>query len=81
MAIGLLAAIGYAGVRYQLSTGSPFAQARYLFQLLVFYALFIVLVARSAGRRWAPVAAAALVVLAMAHGLFAETLTISRYYG
>ena len=81
MALGLLGAIGYSGIRYQLSTGSQFAQARYLFPLLVLYGLFVVLVARGVGRRWAPVLGAALIVLAMAHGLFAETLTISRYYG
>lgn len=81
MTAGLLAAIGYAGVRYQLSTGFPFAQARYLFPLLSLYALFTVVVARGVGSRWAPVLGAALVLLAMAHGLFAETLTISRYYG
>jgi 4-amino-4-deoxy-L-arabinose transferase-like glycosyltransferase len=81
MTLGLLVAIGYAGVRYQLSTGFPFAQARYLFPLLALYALFGVVVARGAGRRWAPVLGAALVLLAMAHGLFAETVTISRYYG
>lgn len=81
MAVGLLGAIGYAGVRYRLSTGDQFEQARYLFPLLVFYALFLVLAARGVGRRWAPALGAALVVLAMAHGLFAETLTISRYYG
>jgi hypothetical protein len=81
MAAGLLGAIGYAGIRYRLSSGFQFEQARYLFPLLVFYALFVVLVARSLGRRWGPALGAALVVLAMAHGLFAETLTISRYYG
>jgi 4-amino-4-deoxy-L-arabinose transferase-like glycosyltransferase len=81
MTLGLLVAIGYAGVRYQLSTGFPFAQARYLFPLMALYGLFGVLVARGAGRRWAPVLGAGLVMLALAHGLFAETLTISRYYG
>jgi hypothetical protein len=81
MAVGLLGAIGYAGIRYRLNTGDQFEQARYLFPLLVFYALFLVLAARGVGRRWAPALGAALVVLAMAHGLFAETLTISRYYG
>jgi hypothetical protein len=81
MALGLLAAIGYAGIRYRASSGAIFEQARYLLPLLSFYALFLVLAARAVGRRWAPVLGAALVVLAMAHGLFAETLTISRYYG
>jgi len=80
VAVGLCGAIGYAGIRYRLSTG-PFEQARYLFPLLSLYAVFVVLAARGAGRRWASALGAALVVLAMAHGLFAETLTISRYYG
>lgn len=81
MALGLMAAIGYTGVRYQLSSGEQFAQARYLFPLLVFYGLFMVLAAYALPRRWAAVFGALLVVLAMTHGLFAETLTISRYYG
>ena len=81
MALGLLGAIGYAGIRFRLNTGEQFEQARYLFPLLALWGLFIVLAARGAGRRWAPAVGAALVVLAMVHGLFAETLTISRYYG
>jgi hypothetical protein len=81
MALGLLGAIGYAGIRYRLVNGVPFEQARYVFPLLVFYGLFVVLAANALPRRWAPLLGALLVVLAMAHGLFAETLTISRYYG
>lgn len=81
MALGLLAAIGYSGLRYKLSTGNQFEQARYLFPLLALYGAFLVLAAKGAGRRWGPAVAAAIVLLAMAHGLFAETLTISRYYG
>jgi hypothetical protein len=81
MTVGLLGAIGYAGIRYRLSNGTAFEQARYLFPLVGFYALFLVLAARAVGRRWAPAVGAVLVLVAMAHGLFAETLTISRYYG
>jgi 4-amino-4-deoxy-L-arabinose transferase-like glycosyltransferase len=81
MVLGLLAAIGYSGIRYKLTTGFQFEQARYLFPLLALYGAFTVLVARALPRRWAPALGAALVLLAMAHGLFAETLTISRYYG
>jgi hypothetical protein len=81
MVLGLLGAIGYAGIRYRLVNGVPFEQARYIFPLLVFYGLFVVLAANALPRRWAPLLGALLVVLAMAHGLFAETLTISRYYG
>ena len=81
MTLGVLGEIGYAGIRYLMSTGSHFEQARYLFPMLALYGLFVVVVARGAGRRWAPSLGAALVLLAMAHSLFAETLTISRYYG
>jgi uncharacterized membrane protein len=81
MAVGLMSAIGYAGIRFRAVNNLPFEQARYLFPLLALYALFMVLAARGVGRRWAPALGAAIVVLAMAHGLFAETLTISRYYG
>ena len=59
----------------------PFPQARYLFPLLALYALAIVLATKALPRRWAPVLGALLVALALAHNLFAQTLTISRYYG
>lgn len=78
---GLIAAIGWQGVVYRADTGFPFEQARYLLPLLALYGLLVALAARGAGRRWAPSAGAVLVVLAMAHGLFAMLLTISRYYG
>ncbi len=81
MAIGLLGAIGYAGIRYRVATGFVFEQARYLFPLLPLYAGFVVLAARAAPRRWAPALGAVLVVVAMAHSLFAMLLTVSRYYG
>ena len=81
MAGGLLAVIGYLSAQAALGGSYPFPQARYLFPLLALYALAIVLATRALPRRWAPVLGALLVVLAMAHNLFAETLTISRYYG
>jgi 4-amino-4-deoxy-L-arabinose transferase-like glycosyltransferase len=81
MALGLLGIIGYLGIRYTANTGDAFPQARYLFPLLAVYALAIVLATKGLPRRWAPVLGGLLVVLAMAHCLFAETLTISRYYG
>jgi 4-amino-4-deoxy-L-arabinose transferase-like glycosyltransferase len=81
MALGLLGAIGFAGIRYLVSTGLPFEQARYLFPLLAIYAVFVVLVSRAAPGRWAPALGAGLVILAMTHGLFAELVTVSRYYG
>jgi hypothetical protein len=81
MLAGLVVAVGVAGVRYKVTTGFVFEQARYLFPLLALYGFIIVLAALSAGRRWAPALGAAIVMLAMAHSLFAMTLTVSRYYG
>jgi 4-amino-4-deoxy-L-arabinose transferase-like glycosyltransferase len=81
MAAGLLAAIGWQGLRYRLQTGFAFEQARYLFPLLPLYGLFIAVAVSGAPRRWAPALGAGVVVLAMAHDLYAQMLTISRYYG
>lgn len=81
MVAGLVAAIGWQGITYRVDTGFAFEQARYLFPLLALYGLLVALAARGAGRRWGPALGAALVVLAMAHGLFAQMLTVARYYG
>jgi hypothetical protein len=81
MAVGLMVVIGYISAQAYFGGLTPFPQARYLFPLLPLYALGIVLASKALPRRWAPVLGALLVALAMAHNLFAETLTISRYYG
>ena len=81
MGLGLIGVIGYLGANAALAGQPPFPQARYLFPLLALYALAIVLATKGLPRRWAPVLGALLVALAMAHNLFAMTLTISRYYG
>jgi hypothetical protein len=81
MTVGLLAVIGYLSAQNFATGQSFFPQARYLFPLLALYALGIVLATKALPRRWAPVLGALLVALAFAHNLFAETLTISRYYG
>lgn len=79
--LGLVYEIGSAGIHYFLDTGAVFEQARYLFPLLALYGLMVSLAPRALPRRWAPALGAGLVILAMTHGLFALTLTISRYYG
>jgi 4-amino-4-deoxy-L-arabinose transferase-like glycosyltransferase len=78
---GLVGVVGWQAISYRASTGFGFEQARYLLPLLGLYGLLVALAARGAGRRWGPAVGALLVVLAMAHGLFAELLTIARYYG
>jgi 4-amino-4-deoxy-L-arabinose transferase-like glycosyltransferase len=78
---GLLVAIGFSGVYYRLDTGFAFEQARYLLPLLPLYGAAIGLAAQAPGPRLGRPLGVGLVTLAMAHGLFAQLLVVSRFYG
>ena len=78
---GLLVSIGLLGISYRYNTGFTFEQARYLLPLLPFYGAGVALAARGAGARFERPLAAVIVVIAMAHGLFAQLLVIARFYG
>jgi 4-amino-4-deoxy-L-arabinose transferase-like glycosyltransferase len=78
---GLLVSIGLLGISYRHNTGFTFEQARYLLPLLPLYGAGVALAARGAGARFERPLAAVIVVVAMAHGLFAQLLVISRFYG
>jgi len=80
LAAGVMGSIGFLGIRFTRDTGYDFAQARYLFPFLAFYGAFVALAALGAGRRFGRPVGAALVMLAMAHGLLAQLLVISRFY-
>jgi 4-amino-4-deoxy-L-arabinose transferase-like glycosyltransferase len=77
---GVIGSIGFLGIRFTRDTGFDFAQARYMFPFLAFYGALVALAALGAGRRFGRPLGAALVVLAMAHGLLAQLLVISRFY-
>jgi 4-amino-4-deoxy-L-arabinose transferase-like glycosyltransferase len=77
---GLCLEIGVESYRYVIGGGGVFEQARYLLPLLCLYAGVGALAVRFGGRRWGPVLGAALVVLAIGHDLYAQAITISRYY-
>jgi 4-amino-4-deoxy-L-arabinose transferase-like glycosyltransferase len=78
---GLLILIGASDfVSYPRETGT-FAQPRYLLPLIALYGAGLALAARGAGRRWGPVAGAAIVVVLIAHDLASQLLEISRFYG
>jgi 4-amino-4-deoxy-L-arabinose transferase-like glycosyltransferase len=81
MAAGLLLLIAYAGFHGKVDTNYRFEQARYLLPLLPLYAAGVALAARGAGARWGPPVGAALVVAAIGHDVFAQLVTIARYYG
>ncbi len=61
--------------------GYAFGEPRYLLPMLALLGAVIVLAMRGAGRRWAPVAGAAMVVLFLAHDVFSQLQAIARYYG
>jgi len=77
---GLFLAVEKAAYDYQLSFGAPFEQTRYLFPLLALYAGVVALAAIGAGPKWGRAAGGFLVVLAMGHSLFAQLLTLARFY-
>ena len=81
MALGVMGSIGFLGIRFTHDTGFGFAQARYLFPFLAFYGAFVVLAGLGAGRRLGRPLGALLVLLAMTHGLLAQLLVVSRFYG
>ena len=78
--VGLCGEIGVQSYRYMIANGGVFEQARYLLPLLGLYAAVIALAVRFGGRRFGPALGAGLVVLAIGHDLFAQAITISRYY-
>jgi 4-amino-4-deoxy-L-arabinose transferase-like glycosyltransferase len=78
---GLLLSIGLQGLPYRVNTGFEFEQARYLLPFIPLYGAGLALAARGAGARFERPLGAGIVLLAMAHGLFAQLLVISRFYG
>jgi 4-amino-4-deoxy-L-arabinose transferase-like glycosyltransferase len=77
--LGLLLLIGVSGYPAHLE-GTTFEQARYLLPLLAIYGVVVALAARSVGPRWGPVLGAALVAVAFGHDLFAQLLTVGRFW-
>jgi hypothetical protein len=78
---GLMALVGTDSYTHLRITGGGYAEPRYLLPLLPLLAAALALSARGAGRRWGPVAGTLIVLLFLAHDLFSQLLTISRFYG
>jgi 4-amino-4-deoxy-L-arabinose transferase-like glycosyltransferase len=77
---GLMLAIGLVSYRWWLFDGK-FEQARYLLPLLPLFALLPALAVRGVGRRFAPVVGVLIVAGALGLSIFAQLLTLARYYG
>ncbi len=79
MAVGYLVLIELAAYRHQALHHAAFEQARYLLPLLALYGAVVAVAATTGGRR-GPALGAFLVVLALAHSLFAMLLVVGHYY-
>jgi Predicted membrane protein (DUF2142) len=79
-AVGLAVAVAYAGYVNRVG-GERFEQARYLLPLLPLYAAAVALAIQALGRRRLHVLGAIVVLAALAHTVFAQLLTMTRYYG
>lgn len=77
---GLCVEIGIQSYRFMVGGGGVFEQARYLLPVLALYAAVGALAVRAGGRRWGPVIAIVLVIGALGHDLYAQAITIARYY-
>jgi hypothetical protein len=80
MGAGLLILFGADSyLESSLYTGA-FSEARYLLPLAALFAAAFALAARGAGRRWGPAVGALLVTLILAHDVFSQLQTVSRYF-
>jgi 4-amino-4-deoxy-L-arabinose transferase-like glycosyltransferase len=78
----LIFALFVAGASYviYLRFRENVAQARYLMPLVPLYAGALALATRALGRRRMPVVGCTIVMLAIAHDVFAQLVVIARYY-
>jgi 4-amino-4-deoxy-L-arabinose transferase-like glycosyltransferase len=82
IAAGLLVLIGGSSYDSDALNHSPaFAEPRYLLPLLPLLGAVFALAVRGAGRRWAPAAGAALIVLIFGFDVVSQLQVIARYYG
>ncbi len=80
--VGVLVLVGFSSYQtdvreHELAFGEP----RYLLPMLPLLGAVLVLAIRGAGRRWAPVVGAAMVILFLGHDVFSQLQVIARYYG
>ncbi|HEX5852607.1 MAG TPA: DUF2142 domain-containing protein [Solirubrobacteraceae bacterium] len=81
LAAGLMALVGAGSYLAFVGAGGALFEPRYLLPLMPLLGAALALSARGAGRRWRPAAGAAIVVLLLAHDVFAQLQVIARYYG
>jgi 4-amino-4-deoxy-L-arabinose transferase-like glycosyltransferase len=80
--LGVLVMIGISSyISDALGGGPAFGEPRYLLPMLPLFGAALALAVRGAGRRWAPVVGAALVVLIFGYDIVSQLQVVARYYG
>lgn len=80
--VGVLVMLGVSSYNGDvIDKTSAFAEPRYLVPLIPLLGAVVVLAVRGAGRRWAPIVGAAVVMLFLGHDLVSQLQVIGRYYG
>jgi 4-amino-4-deoxy-L-arabinose transferase-like glycosyltransferase len=80
--LGVLVMIGVSSYISDALEHSPaFGEPRYLLPMLPLLGAVFTLAVRGAGRRWAPVVGAALVVLLFGYDIVSQLQVVARYYG
>jgi 4-amino-4-deoxy-L-arabinose transferase-like glycosyltransferase len=80
--LGLLTLIGVWSYQSDVLEREPaFGEPRYLLPLLPLFGAVMTLAVRGAGRRWAPMVGAGLIVLVFGYDIVSQLQVIARYYG
>jgi hypothetical protein len=80
--LGVLVMVGAASYANDITEHKlAFGEPRYLLPMLPLLGAAVTLAVRGAGRRWGPVAGAAMVILFLGHDIFSQLQVIARYYG
>jgi Predicted membrane protein (DUF2142) len=80
MLLGLMALLAAASFDSFPTLALADSEPRYFLPMLALGGALLALAARGAGKRWGPVAGAAIVMLFLTHNVLSQMLEVSRYY-
>jgi hypothetical protein len=80
MLVGLMGLLAAASFDSYPTLSLADSEPRYFLPMLALGGALLALAARGAGKRWGPVAGAAIVMLFLGHNVLSQLLEISRYY-
>ena len=72
--------LAYTGYGYSRDSGLGFEQGRYLLPLIALFGGLVAAGLRGLGTRAGPIVGSVLVTLAIAHSMWAQILTVMRFY-